>query len=800
MLKVRDIARVSLLCSTLLFTQADAVPWREKNAFKIATSLPKRLIDSIMAQGNWNILFQEGPFSEFQRQIAIANHFALRGDARQANFYFQKAGTALDIAYASLRGKFGWPRDPKPMTTAGLPWGDNRETFEDFLLCRLQLEIESMLVQHETGLLKTTGFENLVGETERQLGAPLRQKDQDLDQMVGFVRDAVAIRSKKENPQLTAEKFAALSDKITPSVRNYWQRRLFIFRIFENIHHGNAGRARFLAQYLEDKQKDQIDAMGLARIYIHAGVYTEAKRVLEAALRTDENKATENFTDYLGYSGAAQNLLIRLGLKSDAETVSRETLQLLTGHRKTGNIPRDEIVDLEKAIRNEELRLKMHAFANRGACPAPAAYTAESDMDQEWRMRERLFFEGCNQPREKTFWSTLLKNPSSSLDARAVAAYHLADVKEMKAQDKNSSPLIRHLMRRRALADALARDRREKLPELTIAYLNTLNSTWPEFALFDWGINLSDDLTDAALTTMPANLSEKMARELITELHRRFIWKQLTEANLSLYAATDAAIALRKTAAVVLDMPELNRILPQSFTTTKKALYADNLFIAVYDGAAKKTRWRLIRKSPATTISTVVSETSPGEYFLFGAAATELGGAKLTAYLPPFYAHCPECQRRSDNIPERLIILTGDEALARSLRNDLADNFSVVAEASHIRECAAVAGGYDDSLIFSGRIAAPAMPCNTKPEKIIIDGEGMQAAFPLGWKPGLSLILLPQNLSLQAKTSFLFDFFQRTNRRQVKAAEAFREAKARAEKSFPGEMGVSELRYYESQP
>ncbi len=800
MLKARDIARVSLLCGTLLFTQTDAVPWREKNAFKIATSLPKRLIDSIMAQGNWNILFQEGPFSEFQRQIAIANHFALRGDARQANFYFQKAGTALDIAYASLRGRFSWPRDPKSVTTASLPWGENRETFEDFLLCRLQLEIESMLVLHETGILKTSGFDNLVLETERQLGSPLRQKDADLEQMVGFVRDAVSIRSKKENPQVSAEKFAALSDKLAPSVRNYWHRRLSIFRIFENIHHGNAGRARFLAQYLEDKQKDQVDAMGLGRIYIHAGAYTDAKRVLGTALRADENKAADSFNDYLGYSGIAQNLLLRLGLKNDAESVSRETLQLLEEHRKAGNIPRDEIVDLEKAIRNEQLRLKMYAFTNRGSCPAAAPYTAETDMEREWRVRERIFFEECNQPREKTFWPALLKAQGNSAEIRAVAAYHLADAKEMKAHESSPSAVIRHLNRRRLLADALARNQREKLPELTVAYLQTLNSLWPEFALFDWGINLKDDLTDIALTSIPANLSEKTARELIAELHRRFVWKNLTEANLSLYAAADAAIALKKTAAAVLDVPELTRALPPSSTTGKKAIYADAIFIAVFDATAKKGKWRLVRKSPGTAITTVLNEAPPGDYTLYGSAIAELGGTRLTAYLPPFYSQCPECQKRSENIPERLIILTQDETLARSLKNDLADNFSVVADAAQAGDCPAAAGSYDDSLIFSGGSSKPTLPCNTKPEKIIADGDSIQAAFSLGWKPGLTLILMPQTLSLQAKTSFLFDFFQRTNRRQVKPAEAFRDAKTRAEKSFPGETAVSELRYYESQP
>ncbi|HNL11411.1 MAG TPA: hypothetical protein PKM44_12915, partial [Turneriella sp.] len=82
----RGIFKVSLCLFSLLFFQAGAVPWREKNALRIASTLPKRLIDSIMAQGNWNILFQEGPFSEFQRQMAIGGHFALRGEVSQAEF------------------------------------------------------------------------------------------------------------------------------------------------------------------------------------------------------------------------------------------------------------------------------------------------------------------------------------------------------------------------------------------------------------------------------------------------------------------------------------------------------------------------------------------------------------------------------------------------------------------------------------------------------------------------------------------------------------------------------------------
>lgn len=794
----RGIAKLSLFAALAFFFQPSAVPWREKNAFKIATSLPKRLIDSIMAQGNWNILFQEGPFAEFQRQIAIANHFTLRGETKQARHYFEKAGNALDIAYASLRGRFGWPRDAKALTAANLPWGENRETFEDFLLCRLQLEIESLLTEHEAGVLKAANFAASVAETERQLAAPLVQKDSDLELMVAFVRDAAALRARKEHPAIAAEKYAALSDKIAPSVRNYWNRRLGIFRIFENLYYGNSGRACFLARYLEDKQKDQTDPMGLARIYVYCGGYQDAYRVLQTALANKENQIAENLGDYLSYSGVAQNLLLHLNRKTEAESVSRDTLALLEKHRDSGTIPQDELVDLRRAVRNETWRLQVYGFITTGKCPAPAMFSADTDMETDWRVKERVFFENCGLTRDRAAWSALIKEPGLSKESRAVAAYHTNDEGLTSRSGKKDGSLGAFLLRRRALANTLNKNQKDKLPEITVSYLKALNNNREEFGIFDWGLNLTDDLTDRALVAMPSAVSEKTGRELLAELHLRYSRNHKGQEVSALYAPIDASLVLGKTAAAILDLTGDMSGFPAAVTVNKRMVYTDTLFIAVLDPTARKDKWRLLRKSPGTSLAAVLEgRGGAAPYVLYGSAPAEFP-AGLTGYLPPLRSFCADCGKIPEKNPERLTLIGLDENLRRTLTSDLADNFSVTADSGH--DCPGGATKYDDGVIVAGAPASSVFPCNLVAEKMIVDPEKTEAALAMGWRPGLAAILMPASLPAPVRTAFLFDFFQRTNRRQSKPAEAFREARARAEKSFPAEPALGLLRYYESLP
>ncbi|MBX3722343.1 MAG: hypothetical protein KF713_10940 [Turneriella sp.] len=803
------IARLSLLLLLALSAKSSAAPWREKNVFKVATNLPARLIDSIMAQGNWNILFQEGPFSEFQRQIAIGNHFALRGDGRQAEFYFQKAGNALDIAYASLRGRFGWPRNPTELKAAALPWGENRETFEDFLLCRLQLQVESMLAAHESGTIKATNLEAVMADTERQLAKPLREKDADIEQMVLLLRDSTALRNLKDiHPALKAERFAALSDRLATSTRNYWNRRINIFRIFENIRYGNTGRAAHLARYIEAKQKDQTDALSLARIYVQLGSYDEAERILTATLDAPENKTAENYGEYLAYSALMQNLKIWRGRSGDAEKLSAATRAFTEELIASGKIPAEELVDLKKAQRNETLRGFIYGYVNVGKCPASTAFSGDTDMEPEWRVRERIFFERCNFAYDAKAWSALLKSNPVNAELQAAAAYHLGENRVKFPSANGASALTAHLVARARLEKIIAKNDRNNLAAALVSYLYTRNAVQPEFTVFDWGIDLRDDLTDRALAAIPANLPEKTGRELFAELHRRFVWNNLKTNDGRFFSPADAAVISKKSGAAILDFPENPAAVPAAqISAGKSLLYSDRENILFSGKAEKKQQYRIWKRNadPAEIRRFI---TGAQTAFLLHGDAVGIAGGLLpdaaTAQIPPFYAYCPECGQSAARIPERMIIAAEKGRLPPAFLNDLADNFSVISDGA-ARDCPAGGSRYDDSVMLIAATGNPyELPCNTAAEKIVVEygaalsGSNLNAALSLGWRPNLSLILLPQMLPEQVKTAFLFDFFQRTNRRQVKPADAFRDARTRAEKSFPTGEELAKLHLYES--
>lgn len=793
----RGIAQVSLFAALAVFAQPSAIPWREKNAFKIATTLPARLIDSIMAQGNWNILFQEGPFNEFQRQIAIANHFALRGDSRQADFYLKKAGAALDIAYASLRGRFGWPRNANEQKAAALAWGENRDTFEDFLLCRLQLQVETALLEHEAGVLATAGLTQAVAEVEKQLSTPIRQKDGDLEQLIAVLREAAAIRTQKENnANLRAARFAALSDKTVSSARNYWSRKLTIFRVLENIHHGNLGRSFSLIKFLEEKQKDQIDAYSLARIYIRLGAYRDALEILQRELKRTELKTAENFAEFAAFGGLAQNLLIWLSRPDEAAALSAETSAFLAGLVQADAVPREEAVDLKKSLANEQLRGKMLVYLKTGRCPELGSYTGDADMETEWRVRERIFYENCGLQRNKSFWTTIQKQIQPASELKGILSYHMGEAISLPAKAEVSS-LLRYLVARRALQKGMGR------PELLLAYLKRRNLIQSEFVLFDWGLNLADDLTDRALEALPRNLPEKTTRALFSELHRRYVNKVSHTGGAFFFSAADAAHLTRKGTTALLDQGG-DTGAEETYSGTGKVLfYADTVWLAVFDPSERKQKFRISRRVSGETLPPLNGKGR----ILFGAAINDLslvaeGGVSS---LSPYHNFCADCGKARGKSPERLVILNSDRTLREAYTNELADNFSLVVTPGSGRECGTGTTRYEDALLVTADGSGDfSTPCDLSADRIVVEYETTSpilnnpVLYAAAWRPNITVVLMPRELPQQIKTSFLFDFFQRINRRQVKASEAFREAKARAEKSFPSEVSLRRMYHYES--
>lgn len=800
--KARDIVRLSLLLCLIVSPRNEAAPWREKNPFRVAASLPSKLIDSIMAQGNWNILFQEGPFSEFQRQIAIANHFALRADRKQAEFYFQKAETALDIAYGLMRGRFGWPRSYRELKATELPWGENRDTFQDYILCRLQLYIETGLGGHATGKLNFENLSRMRDESEKQLGTSIERKDGELSSLIRIIQEAVLIRNSRGLQ--AADKFAAESDKFTSSLKNYWSRRLHLFRIFENLYHGNLGRSLWLTDYLNEKQNDQRDAISLAQIYIRLSAYAKAEIVLKQAVESPDFRQPDTYGDHLQASDILQNLYTWIGRTAEAEATGMATLQMLTGLRESGTVPRDESLALRQAISDQELRQKIYAHTLNKSCPPLTAYSGDPEMPVEWRIKERIFFENCGMAHDSGAWNNLVSVPGINSDALAVAEYHGRAEKTIKGNAllnaRPNEPGIRAYLREAVRLERTIRagDRRKSADNL-ISYLRAQNRFSSEMLIFEWGFS-APDLTHATTRILPKTLDEKKALALFGELHREYALRMLRGKSLLFFSPEDAVILSGISSRAILGTADTSREVNLPLPGGKSLVFSDGTVTLGFEQATKDGKLSVFPREDAVPFSAPTGK----DRILFGSAIWEVTpapGSRLE--YAPLFAYCTNCGS-SPGVPARLIMNTR----AESLKTDLADNFSLAPDIQKPQECAPPVPIIEDTLYFQPAIEELTYPpCDTRIDKLMLDYDGSEdlkmaahLIFAMGWRKDLTMIFIPRSVTAQARSAYLFDYFQRVNRRQVKSREAFSEAKTRAEKSFPDDVALRSVRFYESVP
>lgn len=797
------IARLSLLLLIIVSSERQAVPWREKNAFRVAASLPAKLIDSIMAQGNWNILFQEGPFSEFQRQVAIANHFALRGDKKQAEFYFQKAETALDIAYGLLRGRFSWPRSYRELKAADLPWGENRDTFQDHVLCRLQLHVETGLRDHAAGKLNFENLQRVLEESEKQLSTSIERRDTDLASLLRIIQDAIVIRNLKgTHTTLLAEKFAAASDGIAPSLRNYWSRRLHLFRIFENLYHGNLGRALWLTDYLGEKQNDQGDPISLSQLYIRLSAYSKAEKVLKQAVESQEFRQQDTYGDHLQASETLQNMYTWIGRTADAEATGLATLQILTGLRESGTIPRDESLALRQAISDQELRQKIYAYAFHKSCPAPSAFSGDAEMPGDWRIKERIFFENCGMPRDPGAWKNLLAIAGLSSEALAVAEYHVRTDKAVPRgkprEAANDNLDIRAYLRESTQLERLIQSGdKKKSADALIRYLRAKSRFSSEMLIFEWGFS-PPDLIQATLKILPKTLNDNKAAALFADLHREYALRTLRGKPLQLFSPGDAVILSDFLSRAVLGTVSPPREINLSPIAGKHLVFSDESVTIQYSPGTKEGKLNVAWFEDKASLA------KPGQMsgVLYGSALWEISPSKGDGFeYPPLFTYCANCAVTAGT-PERLIM----NAQNGTLKTDLADNFSLAPDIHKASECAPAVPAMEDTLYFQPAFDdQDYMPCDLRISKLMLDfdnPEELKAAsyllFSMGWRRDLSVVMLPRAMTAQARSAYLFDFFQRINRRSIKSREAFKEAKSRAEKSFPEDVALRSVRYYES--
>lgn len=798
----RDITRLSLCFSLLFIASAHGVPWREKTAVKFATSLPDRIIDSIMAQGNWNLLFQEGPFAEFQRQIAVANHLALRGEKRPAEQYFSRAETALEIAYGSLRGRFGWPRSSADLNANDLQWGENRDTFQDYVLCRLQLYMESGLISHENGELRFTDFESVLAGYQKQLGVSIQKKDAELDVFARLIRDALSVRSARDlNSLVRADRFAAISDKIAHGGKAYWSHRINLFRIFENLHHGNLGRAQSLVGLQRKGGDGKHDSLYLARVLIRCSDFSAARAVAESALAAESNRGADNYADYLRYSEILQNLAIWLGDKVAAEKTAAATVSHLETLVKSDQIAREEIVDVRNATENQKLRAQKHAYLSRGECPSVSGDATDHEI--EWQVRERLFQENCGKVIDKPWWRALLASTETSAEIKILAAQRLTgekaanDFLEKSAKNEKSTSLMHFFTARHRLQQALTRKTSNAIPELLVNYLRAANHLQADLVFLDWGIKPGDNLSVLALNKIAARISEKQAAAIFAELHRRHALEVLRGTPVGYFSPPDAAELMQRIAPPLLDtVPVFEKDAGSQLFARHDLWFADSRLRLHFD--ASKGRLSQFESAEALT-SEWQKAPADRDAVLFGNIPFFTGKNTWQARVAPLFFYCGQCST-DQKLPDRLVMpfITGTNSSA--IKAELADTFSAAPDPQSFAACSAGDIVFRDTLFMDA--AGPDMqvlPCDLRAERLVA-GAGIPARLLLamGWRKDLYTVILPEALTGAERVSFLYDLFQRTNRRQMRFTDAFSEAAARAEKSFPQGAPLQSLQVYGS--
>jgi hypothetical protein len=799
----RGILKVSLCLFILLFFDAGAVPWREKNALRLASTLPKRLIDSIMAQGNWNILFEQGPFSEFQRQMAIGGHFALRGEVSQAEFYYKRAETSLDIAYASLRSRFEWPRSAAQLKADDLPWGENRDTFRDYLLCRLQLYIESGLAAHDTGKIRLERLQETVARTELQMGQNLKDKDADLDNFVRLLRGSAALRSAGNLSRgLRAARFLELSAVIMPSARNYWRRRTIFFQIQEHLYYGNLGIARALTDFLYERQKEQADSLTLARFYIQSSDFAAAAGLLEKEFARSEVRSAENYPDLLRISETLQNLLIWQKQYLRAAEIAEISRDLLNGFIAGNQVPREEFVSVRRSAANQKLRSEILHFLANGQCPAALQLFEGSEPETEWRIRERLFYEKCGLAHDKDSWQKLLAEKSLTPEARAIIRF----VVGAPAADKvgNEAPaLVQYLSLYHAMAKA---GKKSKNADMALPLLDAAGRLYADLVFLDWGLMLPADGMLRALRELKKPLRAKEAARVFSALHQQFARQELRGSSLFEFAATDAGVLRSEIYDWVLggDSEARSTIAAE---TAGDLVYADGIQTIVYQSGVKNSTLQLLESWQTLDAGQRSRLFRSGNTTrLYGMAPLLAGpdaNAEAILQIAPLFSSCSDCTPAGRNAARLLVSEISGNGW-KSTRADLADIFSTQLNLKARTECSFAADFFQDTLITQSVAGLLEYPCNLALENLILESRAASTpdAARLFWaiagRQDSAVLLLPDGMNAAARTAFLFDFLQRRNQRDVPARQAFAEARHRAEKSFPPGSGIEAVRIYAS--
>ncbi len=755
-----------------------------------------------MAQGNWNILFQKGPFSEFQRHMAIGDHFALRGEISQAEFYYRRAETALDIAYASLRSRYDWPRSPAQLRADELPWGENRETFRDYLLCRLQLYVESGLSGHDLGKISLERLSETVARTEVQMGQSLRDKDGDLENFLRLIREGLALRSAGSASRgLRAARFAELSASIPPSARNYWLRRTLFFQIQEHLYYGNLGLARALTDFLFARHGDQSDALAIARFYIQSSDFGQATELLEKEFARNEVRSADNYPDFLRISEMLQNLHVWKKQYLRAAQIARDSHDLLQSLIADNLVPREELVSVRRSAANQKLRSEMLLYLARGECPAPIKIFAGNEPEAGWRIRERLFYQKCGLAEDRNIWLSWLSDTSLGAEVAHIIRFVLGEP-YTKTTGDTRTPLMQFLSLYRATEKPYPK---AKQAQLAASLLDAGGKLHSDLVFLDWGLTLPSDTMQRAFGQLKAPLGSNDAALVFSALHRQYVRRQLRGNSLFQFAASDAAELRAELQHWILGGDSSEAMSPAALTGGD-LLYADHEQTILYQSGMRDAKIQIFKSWEN------LGDEERKRLFrsgypvrLFGAAAAQIPAEvhEVTTFkLAPLFSTCSDCVPAA-RTPARILFHEAADNSWRTTRADLADIFSHQQDLKRRAECAYSPVFYQDTLIVHSTDMQAEYPCDMSLENLILEEAGSSQPAEsqrllwaiAGRQTGVALFV-PQSMNPAARTAFLFDFLQRRNRREVPPRQAFSDARRRAEKSFPPGSGIESVRIY----
>lgn len=786
------------LLQSLCAPNVSAIPWREKDALRTAGVLPKRLIDSIMARGNWEIFFQKSPFREFQRLLAIAEHFSLHGDHERAEHYLRRAAVALDIAYASLRSRFEWPRSPSGLKADDLPWGENRDTFRDYILCRLQYYLESGLYRLSIGQIE---FEKLADEVERaenQLGQNLAERDSDLALFIRLLREVLELRrAAKISHGARALRFRTISNQVPQSVQSYWGRKSVLLQIREHIHYGNLGLSQALVGFLLESVGESEDRIAMARFFIQSSDLTKAISFLQEEFLRSDVRRSDSHADFARLSEMLQNALVWQRRYAEAAAVAQESSNILQNHIAEKKVPREEELALRRSAANQKLRSEILHYLARGECPATLEPVRDDAPQTTWRIRERFFYEQCGYPRVKKDWQNWLAEKNIDADAASLVRFTLGIADDKKKSAKTSAALLRAL----SLYDELTRGKISpaKRREKALALLLAANSVQPDLVLLDWGIKLPDNMVGFALNQLRGKLSKLEAARLFSSLHRGYVGAQLRGLTLHAFAPEDAAFLAGQMGAWILGTDVANEE-PALQAMPENMLYADENMTLFY--SAPKASLQIYGKMAELTAQELEQMTNQPALVFGGALAyaASFFPAQAEIIPMPVRAPCSDCSIPA-RLPSCLLTALPEEKNWQKTRSELEDLFSAHFRLREAQSCNFAGELFLDTIILAGDAGEFSYPCMFLPTNLIFEQtENLpkRQAMALLWAaPGFKapVILLPKGMNSAARTAFLFDFLQR-RRKEASPRNAFNEALERAKKSFSAGSGLEAVRIY----